>query len=149
LRISERPIDAESDIAARGFFEIVAGEAAGDRDFGIAEIEPHEAAGAPCVIFLVAKRTALEPKREPRPHAKPEPRKAAIFLEGGAVSGVGREKKAGRDVELGLGLQPEAQFTALHRVMRVVRDDMLILGLDPGEELDDEPPRPELMAEQV
>jgi hypothetical protein len=30
-----------------------------------------------------------------------------------------------------------------------VRDDMLILGLDPGEELDDEPPRPELIAEQV
>jgi hypothetical protein len=41
-----------------------------------------------------------------------------------------------------------AQFTALHGVMRVVRDDMLILGLDPGEELDDEPPRPELIADQ-
>ena len=124
MPISERPIDAERDIAARGIFEIVAGEAAGDRYFGIAEIEPYEAAAATCVIFLATERAALEPKREPGPHAKPEPRKAAIFLEGGAVSGVGGEKKAGRNVEPGLGLQPETQFAALHRVMRVVRDDI-------------------------
>ena len=44
-----------------GSFEIVAGEAARDRDFGIAEIESYEAAAATCVIFLVAERAALEP----------------------------------------------------------------------------------------
>jgi hypothetical protein len=32
--------------------------------------------------------------------------------------------------------------------MRVVRDDMLILGLDPGEELEDETSTAELIAEQ-
>jgi hypothetical protein len=33
--------------------------------------------------------------------------------------------------------------------MRVVPDDMLILGLDAGEELDDETSRAELIADQV
>jgi hypothetical protein len=52
------------------------------------------------------------------------------------------------EIDPAFGLQPEAECAALHQIVRIVRDDMLVLGLDPGEELDDETPGPELVADQ-
>ena len=62
-KASERPIDAERDIAARIIFEIVSGEPAREREFGSAEIDSQKAAGAASVVLFVAERAAFEPER--------------------------------------------------------------------------------------
>ena len=57
----ERSINAERHISARLVFQIIAGEAAGERDFHLAENDPRETAAASGIIFLVAERAAFEP----------------------------------------------------------------------------------------
>ena len=61
MPISKRPVEPEGDIEARIVFEIVAGEAARQRDLRGAEIHARESAAAPGVIFLVAERAAFQP----------------------------------------------------------------------------------------
>ena len=63
---SEGAIDAERHIAARFVFEIIAGEAAGERELDGAQVRSHESSAAPCIIFLIAERAAFEPERETR-----------------------------------------------------------------------------------
>lgn len=82
---SERPIDAEADIAARIVLQIIPGEAARQRDLVVSEMRADEATAAACVIFLVAERAALDPERQLGPDAEPETRENAISLERGAV----------------------------------------------------------------
>ena len=64
--ISEGAIDAERHIAARFVFEIISGEAAGERELDGAQVRSHESSAAPCIIFLIAERAAFEPERETR-----------------------------------------------------------------------------------
>ena len=54
--ISEGTIDAERHIAARFVFEIIAGEAAGERDLDGAQVRLDESSAAPCVVFRVSAR---------------------------------------------------------------------------------------------
>ena len=77
---SERPIDAEADIAARIVLQIIPGEAARQRDLVVSKMRADA-----CVIFLVAERAALDPERQLGPDAEPETRENAISLERGAV----------------------------------------------------------------
>lgn len=46
-------------------------------------------------------------------------------------------------------LQPQAEGAPLHRIVRVMRHDALVLRFDPGKELENETPRAELIADQV
>jgi hypothetical protein len=45
-------------------------------------------------------------------------------------------------------LQPETERAALDRIVRVVRHDVLVFGLDAGEEFEDRSARLELIPDQ-
>ncbi len=87
--ILEGAIDVERHIAARFVFEIIAGEAAGERHLDGAQVRPHESSAAARVVFLVAERAAFEPERELRSEAPPDARKAPKLLKGRALRRVG------------------------------------------------------------
>ena len=79
----------ERHIAARFVFEIIAGEAAGERKLDGAQVRSHESSAAPCIIFLIAERSAFEPERKTRSKAPPDAREAPILLKGRAIGRVG------------------------------------------------------------
>jgi hypothetical protein len=62
----------ERHIAARFVFEIIAGEAAGERHLDGAQVRSDESSAAACVILLIAERAAFEPERKPRSEAAAE-----------------------------------------------------------------------------
>ena len=95
----ERPIKPKRHISARLVFQIIAGEAAGERDLHRAEIHPRETAAASRVIFLVTERAAFQPQREARRQPIAEPHQRPIFLEGSAVARVGGEEVSRREIE--------------------------------------------------
>jgi len=112
--ISEGAIDAERHVAARFVFEIIAGEAAGEREFDGVEIHSDEASTAPRVILLVAERAAFEPERKARPEAIASPRKTPILLKRGAVGCVDGQEPEGRKIDPALRLQLEPDGASLH-----------------------------------
>src|SRR5690606_7102060 len=118
--------DSEPDIAARIVFEIVSGEATGERDLERAEIHADETAAAPGIIFLVAERTALQSQRQFGPNAKAHADETEIFLEGGAVGCVGGEKPPIGHVVPNLGKQLETDLGALDAVIGIAGNDVLV-----------------------
>ena len=78
--ISEGAIDAERHVAARFVFEIIAGEAAGERELDGAQVRSHESSAAAGGVFLIAERAAFEPERKTRSKAPPDAREAPILL---------------------------------------------------------------------
>jgi len=92
--------------------------------------------------------SAFEPQREAQRQSIPQPRPRPIVLEGGAVAGVEREKASRRQIEPAFRLQQQPQRTALHRIVRIVRHDLLVLALDAGEQLDDQTSRDELVTDR-
>ena len=57
-------IDAERHVAARFVFEIVAGEAAGERDLHRMKVCLQEQAAAASILFLIAERAAFDAERD-------------------------------------------------------------------------------------
>jgi hypothetical protein len=96
---SEGAIDAERHVAARFVFEIISGEAAGERELQAAKICLHEAAATARVVFLVAERAAFKPEREARRKAIARPRQAPILLKRGSVRRIDGEEPQRRKVE--------------------------------------------------
>ena len=81
----EGSIDAERHVAARFVFEIISGEAAGEREFQGAKIGLEEGAASACIVFLIAERAPFEPEREARPKTAPDSSKTPILLKRGSV----------------------------------------------------------------
>ncbi|HUW74252.1 MAG TPA: hypothetical protein VMW05_09540 [Methyloceanibacter sp.] len=67
-------------------------------------------------------------------------------MEGRAIGGVRGEKPAGGDVVPSLGEEPETDLGALHRIVRIVWRDVLVVHFNAGEELYDDRTRSELIA---